>query len=60
VIEIEDVKRLVLNEGDTLVVRLPPGGDYHAAHDTLKAMFPNNNVLILARSVELEVVEATK
>jgi hypothetical protein len=58
VIEIEDVKRLVLNENDTLVVRLPKGGNYHEAHDTLKAMFPNNNVLVVAPGVELEVVEA--
>lgn len=56
-IEIEDVKRLHLNPGDVLVVKLPRGGNYATAHDQLQELFPGNKVLIVHPDVEFEVLD---
>lgn len=56
-IELEDVKRLHVNPGDVLVVKLPRGRDLHDVHDVLQEMFPNNKVLIVQPDVEFEVVD---
>jgi len=60
-IEIEDVKRLRLQPGDVLVVRMPVRVSQEAAAaivDDLDGCFPDNRVVVLAPGVELEVVEA--
>jgi hypothetical protein len=56
-IEIEDVKRLHLNPGDVLVVKLSQSADHGYARDILKRIFPDNEVLLADQDVELTVVE---
>jgi hypothetical protein len=56
-IEIEDVKRLHLNPGDVLVVKLSQSADLGYVRDILKRIFPDNEVLLADQDVELTVVE---
>lgn len=59
-IKLKDVKRLRLNPGDSLVVRLGEElteEDIQRAMDNLKEVFPDNKILILGRDYELEVLE---
>lgn len=57
--QIEDLKRLRLEDGDTLVLRLaePLTMDaYDHVMRSLKGRFPNNEVLILERDTTLAVM----
>lgn len=62
--EIEDVKKMKLGVGDTLVVKLAKNNmTSHKAlewgkqvKDALHEQFPNNHILVLFDGIELEVL----
>lgn len=60
-VDLEDVKRLTLDPGDTLVLRVPEltMETLHHLTGLLKGVFPDNRVLVLPAGFELEVVEST-
>ena len=54
-----DVQRLVLHEGDVVVLSVKmnlPASEKTRIMDYMKAMFPNNNVVIIPDSYEISVV----
>jgi hypothetical protein len=58
-ITLEDVKRLRLEPGDTLVLRLGhflPADVVAHLQAQMKAAFPNHRTVVLADDMELEVV----
>lgn len=59
-IKIEDVKRLVINPGEVLLVRLPDGSSreyLNNARRVLNETFKGVKVLIFADNIEFTVVE---
>ena len=63
--EIESIKTMKFEKGDTLVVKLPPsnmpphrvmawGNDIRAA---IQKLFPDNTILVLCNGIELEVLK---
>ena len=58
--EIEDVKRITLHPGDTLVAKVAMNLSQEQANrirHELKAIFPDHQVLITTPDVDLEIVE---
>ena len=58
---IEDVKRLHLNPGDTLVLHLagdPTAESIEGLAERLRREFPDNRVLVLTEGAKVEVLEA--
>lgn len=63
-----DIKRLTLNDGDTLVVRVVRGDMTSSRfnsyieyiRDTLKVYFLTNKIIIIDDSIELTVIEKEK
>ena len=57
-IEVEDIRRLVIGEGETLVVRVPTRNtaEINAARDGLCAHLPGVNVLVIGPDVDLQVL----
>ena len=58
-IKIDDLQRVELRKNDTLIVRLPrrvPPEHIARTLETLKATFPNNEIVLLAQDVEVFVI----
>lgn len=59
-IQIEDVKRLVVAPGDTIILRLDRRGsaeEMHVMQESMRAMVsPDVNVIVLDNSISMEVV----
>lgn len=59
-IEIEDIKRIHLNKGDVLKVKVDnntSSRDCGVLYEMLSNIFPNNKILIVTGNIEFEVVE---
>lgn len=61
-IEIEDIKRIHLNKGDVLKVKVGdiPAKNCELFHKMLSDIFPNNEVLVVNSDIEFEIIEGGK
>ena len=60
--EIEDIKKINLNEGDVLIIRLPPSeGKFHKHYaNVFKSIFPAHNIIVTRSDVEIDIVSESK
>lgn len=57
-IEIEELKRVTLNKGDTLIAQIKysiPRKHFNTIRKKLELAFPNNTVLVITDEVKLSV-----
>ena len=61
--KIEDIKKITLDEGDVLAVKIPDGYDNKALtaiRESLREIFPNNKSIVYTDDIEFQKISGGK